>query len=76
MPRTKQTRSQAALILSDRGVTLREVAAALGVSVSAVSMQLAGRRPTHAGLIPVIRCLAGVSAASSVERLLDGRAAE
>ena len=67
MPQASQLRSDAVLLLSDRGVTLRQIASALGVSVSAVSMQLAGKRRVHPGLVPVIRCLAGVSVAAEIE---------
>ncbi len=55
------------LLLSDRGVTLRQIASALGVSVLAVSIQLAGKRTAHPGLVPMIRCLAGVSIAAQIE---------
>ncbi len=67
MAQASQVRSDAVLLLSDRGVTLRQIASALGVSVSAVSMQLAGKRRAHPGLVPVIRCLAGVSVAAEIE---------
>lgn len=71
MPPTANRLSDPVRLLSDRGVTLRQVASALGLSVSAVSMQLAGKRTAHPGLIPVIRCLAGVAAASEVESLMN-----
>ena len=73
---TLRRRSPASLVLARQGVTLSQVAAALGISTSAVSIQLAGRRRRHPALIPVLRSLVGVAATDEILVLLghtDGR---
>ena len=64
-------RSAASLVLARCGVRVRDVAQALELSDSAVSLQLAGRRQIHPSLIAVVRALAGPEAAHEVERLLN-----
>jgi hypothetical protein len=69
---SQRRRSPASLVLARLDVPLRQVAAALGVSVASVSAQLAGKRPADVCLIPVVRALADDNAAVEIERLLEG----
>ncbi len=59
-------RSPASLILAREGITLSRIAEALGISTSAVSMQLAGLRRLHPALVPVLRAIADPEVASEV----------
>ncbi len=69
-------RSPASLVLSREGVSLRDVARALGISVADVSTQLAGLRRPNPRLLPVLRALAGRDSAAKVQILLGpGRTA-
>ena len=60
-------------MLARAGVPLRQVAAALGVSVASVSAQLGGNRRPDRCLIPVIRGLAGELAAAEIATLVKGQ---
>ena len=64
-------RSPASLVLAHSGTCLADIAEALCVSPSSVSMQLAGYRRPHPSLLPVIRALAGASAAEQVSQMLE-----
>jgi predicted transcriptional regulator len=70
-PPLLRRRSLASLVLARRGVSLAQVGEALGVSTSAVSMQLARRRRPHPSLLAVVRALAGNEAAEEIAALLD-----
>ena len=72
--RTLRPRSLASLVLAREGITLSTIAEALGVSTSAVSMQLAGRRRLHPALIPVLRAIAGPKVAQEVAAASDEQA--
>ncbi len=61
------------LILNRHGVHVGDVAEALDLSLSMVSMMLSGRRRAHPALIPVIRGLAGPDAAAEIDEVLDDR---
>ncbi len=62
--------SPASFILARNGVSLRDLARALGASTANVSMQLAGIGPPHPRLLPVLRALAGSETAAEVQRLM------
>jgi predicted transcriptional regulator len=69
-PPLLRRRSLASLVLARYGVSLAQVAEALGLSASAVSMQLAGRRHLHPSLLAVVRALAGTETAEEIAALL------
>ena len=67
------TRSSGALILARHGVKLRQVAVALGVSISAVSAYLRGDIAPKPELFTAVRAIAGVEAAEDLAQALRGR---
>ena len=64
-------RSRASLVLAAHRVRVKDIAAALELTPSAVSMQLAGRRRPHPSLHAVLRALVGSEAAEEIRRLLS-----